>query len=178
MIMAVITATTAAQLFIAQIEAAPPVTWTLAAKQQLAYAVALEYGIPPGAFCAVVQGESDYDENAVSSSKCLGLTQISPRAWSVDMARIFEPLYNLRYGAKIFKLMLSMYEGDVLKAAIAYNIGHGALNKLLASPSWRARVPRATWRYAVRIENEVWQPSEQAAAWIANLEREEVDLAR
>lgn len=73
---------------------------------------------------AIIKVESDFDQNAVSSSGAQGLMQLMPETAS-DMRVInpFDPQQNINGGSKYFKKLLGMYDNNLKLSLAAYNAG-------------------------------------------------------
>ena len=102
----------------------------LAAIAQLAYgpqiiAAAKQNNIDPRLLAGLVQVESAFNPNAVSSAGAAGLTQLMPgTAGDLGVTDRFNPMQNLMGGAKYLRQMLDMF-GNVPAALRAYNQGPG-----------------------------------------------------
>ncbi|RYE95721.1 MAG: lytic transglycosylase domain-containing protein [Oxalobacteraceae bacterium] len=87
-------------------------------------AIACEQGIPTGLFDAVIMRESGYNPIATSSASAYGLAQLMPRtAVSLGVNR-YDPVENLRGGARYLRQQLDRF-GQVHLALAAYNAGPG-----------------------------------------------------
>lgn len=90
---------------------------------------ALEAGISPDLLEALVAIESGFNVRAVSPKGAQGLTQLMPAtARSLGVSDPFDPLQNLRGGARYLAQMLARF-GDVKLALAAYNAGPGAVER-------------------------------------------------
>ncbi len=86
---------------------------------------ALEAGVDPKLFDALVAQESSYDPNARSRAGAMGLTQLMPStAQSLGVTNPFDPEQNLRGGAQYLSQMIGKF-GDARLALAAYNAGAG-----------------------------------------------------
>ena len=128
--------------------------------------VARENGLSPSLIKAVALVESGFDPHAVSSKGAQGLMQLMPgtaRQYGVQDA--FDPLENLRAGARHLRALLDEFDADETLALAAYNAGSGAVRRhggVPAYPETRAyvrkvqerlgRSPRAT---APAVEREI-----------------------
>jgi soluble lytic murein transglycosylase-like protein len=79
---------------------------------------------------AVIQAESAYDANAISSAGAVGLMQLMP-----DTARRYgvfnrnDPVQNIDGGTHYLKDLLTMFNSNLDLAVAAYNAGEGAVMK-------------------------------------------------
>lgn len=84
---------------------------------------ACDTGVSPSLLDAVVAQESGYRTLAVSRAGAKGLTQLMPgTAKQLGVARPFEPLANLRGGARYLRKQLDRF-GRIDLALAAYNAG-------------------------------------------------------
>ena len=85
-------------------------------------------GLAPGIVMAVIQVESAFRPDAVSSAGALGLMQVMP-FWVEALGRseddLFDPLLNLRYGCTILAHYLALEDGDLTRALARYNGSRG-----------------------------------------------------
>jgi len=99
--------------------------------------------LPPELVLAVIQVESAFKADAVSSAGAVGLMQIMPfwvRELGLPADDLKDPNRNLRYGSTILAHYLAMEDGDLTRALARYN---GSLGKTWYSE----RVMRAWQRY-------------------------------
>jgi len=98
-------------------------------------AVACEQGIPTGLFDAMIIRESGYNPIATSTANAYGLAQLMPgTAVGLGVDR-YDPLQNMRGGARYLRQQLDRF-GQVHLALAAYNAGPGRIRNGL--------VPRIT----------------------------------
>jgi len=87
-------------------------------------AVACEQGIPTGLFDAMIIRESGYNPIATSTANAYGLAQLMPgTAVGLGVDR-YDPLQNMRGGARYLRQQLDRF-GQVHLALAAYNAGPG-----------------------------------------------------
>jgi len=98
-------------------------------------AIACEQGIPTGLFDAVIMRESGYNPIATSSASAYGLAQLMPRTAVGLGVNRYDPVENLRGGARYLRQQLDRF-GQVHLALAAYNAGPGRVR--------RGMVPRIT----------------------------------
>jgi len=78
---------------------------------------------------AVIQMESGWRRDAVSSKGAMGLMQLMPRtAAMLGVEDAFDPLQNIEGGVKYLAQLTDKYKGDVEKALAAYNAGPSRVN--------------------------------------------------
>lgn len=96
-------------------------------KQEISRSVtfyAKRYRLHPALLRAVIKVESDFRQDAVSRKEAIGLMQLTPdTAATLRVADIYDPLQNIRGGARQLRHLLNLYEGDVPLALAAYNAG-------------------------------------------------------
>jgi Transglycosylase SLT domain len=87
---------------------------------------------------AIIQTESDFDAQAVSSKGARGLMQLMPdTARRFGVADSFDPRQNIFGGVKYLRLLLDMFQGNVALAAAAYNSGENSVLKYNGVPPYK-----------------------------------------
>lgn len=105
--------------------------------QTMADETADEVGIDKGLFRALINAESAWNPNSLSPKGAKGLTQLMPEtARGLGVLDPFDPLQNLRGGAKYLKGMIDRFGGDVSLALAAYNAGPNAVKKYNGIPPY------------------------------------------
>ena len=98
-------------------------------------------GLSPEIILAVIQVESAFRADAVSSAGAVGLMQIMP-FWIRELGRpadeLKDPWLNLRYGSTILAHYLAVERGDLTRALARYN---GSLGQ-----TWYPERVMAAWR--------------------------------
>jgi soluble lytic murein transglycosylase-like protein len=85
---------------------------------------AKRHRLDPALLHAVIKTESDFRQDAVSRKGAIGLMQLTPdTAATLRVADVYDPLQNVRGGAKQLRHLLNLYEGDLPLALAAYNAG-------------------------------------------------------
>lgn len=101
---------------------------------------AKEYNIDKYMVYAIIKAESNFNENAKSSSDAIGLMQIM-EITAIETARkmdlevteedLFKPDLNINIGLKYFTYLLNNYNNNYPLAIIAYNAGMGNVDAWL-----------------------------------------------
>jgi soluble lytic murein transglycosylase-like protein len=90
--------------------------------------IAAEHSLPPELLDSVIAIESNYNPYAVSPKGALGMMQLLPStARRFGVADVFDPLENIRGGARYLAYLLNLYRGDYPLALAAYNAGEEAV---------------------------------------------------
>jgi len=86
------------------------------------------FGFHPNLIMAVMQVESDYNPQALSTVGAYGLMQVHYAVWKdelrIDKNRIFDIDYNIGLGLKILKQYYDLSNGDIKRALFLYNNGY------------------------------------------------------
>jgi len=103
--------------------------------------VARENDLSPALIKAVALVESGFDTHAVSRAGAQGLMQLMPATASeYGVADAFNPLENLRAGARHLRKLLDRFDGDLTLALAAYNAGAGAVERHRGVPDYAETV--------------------------------------
>ncbi len=96
---------------------------------------AQQNGLEEALIKAVIQAESSYRADAVSSAGAEGLMQLMPgTAASLGVTNSFDPAENISGGSKYLKSLIDRF-GDLRLALAAYNTGPGRISGLnIADP--------------------------------------------
>ena len=96
---------------------------------------ATEYAIDPVLVAAIINTESSFDQNKVSSKQAVGLMQILPST-AVYIADdganldLFDAATNIQIGVKYLAYLINKF-GDIDTALFAYNAGEGNVARWL-----------------------------------------------
>jgi len=100
--------------------------------------VALAERLDPDLGFRLVKLESDFNPRAVSRVGAIGLAQVMPstaRLFERDVTRedLYNPQTNLRIGFLYLRRLISLYDGNVQLALLAYNLGEDAVDQARAA---------------------------------------------
>ena len=154
-------------------------------KQEISRAItfyAKRYRLPPALLHAVIKAESDFRQDAVSRKGAIGLMQLTPdTAATLRVADIYDPLQNIRGGARQLRHLLNLYEGDVPLALAAYNAGvhrvrGGKIPRIRETRSYVRKVMSYYERY--RMPRQCGQPTVRSLSCKSNSALQETKRTR
>jgi hypothetical protein len=114
--------------------------------------VALEERVDAALLHAVIAVESGYDARALSRKGAIGLMQLMPEtARRYAVSDIWDPVQNIRGGARYLRDLLALFEDNLSLALAAYNAGENAViragHRIPPYPETRNYVPRVLEHY-------------------------------
>ena len=122
--------------------------------------VAREQKVDAALLHAVVSVESSYNARAISPKGATGLMQLMPdTAKRYGVSDLFDPLENLRAGARYLRDLLGMFNNNLRLVIAAYNAGEGAVIR-----SGRAIPPYPETRAYVQRVLQLYQPARVRSA--------------
>lgn len=96
----------------------------------IVHKVAPRYGLDPDLVIAVIAVESGFRADAVSPKNARGLMQLIPEtAERFAVADVFDPVQNIRGGARYLSWLLDLFEGDLALALAGYNAGENTVRR-------------------------------------------------
>ncbi|MGC9326516.1 MAG: lytic transglycosylase domain-containing protein, partial [Candidatus Hinthialibacter sp.] len=99
--------------------------------------------LDPLLVCAMIETESSWRKDVVSSKGAQGLMQLMPMtARELDVADPFNPEENIKGGTSYMRFLLQMFD-DLDTALAAYNVGPGRVE--------RSGIPPAGFRYIEKV---------------------------
>ncbi|MFC5467127.1 lytic transglycosylase domain-containing protein [Cohnella suwonensis] len=120
-------------------------------------AAGAKYGVDPALIKGVIQSESSFRSDAVSSAGAKGLMQLmDDTARGLGVSDSFDPAQNIDGGTRFLSYLLRKYEGNVQTALAAYNAGPGRVDRLgIANDadiaSHMDKLPDETQRYIRKV---------------------------
>jgi soluble lytic murein transglycosylase-like protein len=127
---------------LASAASAAPASASATSGAQTSYAsiidgAATTYGIDPAILTALVNQESGFNPNAVSSAGAEGLTQVMPENFAADgITDPFDPTQSIYGGAKQLAGDLAQFGGNYADALAAYNAGSAAVTQYGGVPPY------------------------------------------
>lgn len=95
---------------------------------RIVYKKSNEYGFNPYLVMAIIQVESGFNQNAVSTAGACGLMQVNYAVWkdelNIDYERIFDKEYNIDLGLKILKYYFDKSNGNIFITLSLYCSGY------------------------------------------------------
>ncbi|MCG7375945.1 lytic transglycosylase domain-containing protein [Paenibacillus sp. ACRSA] len=121
-------------------------------------AASAKYGVPESLIKAVIDTESNFNPNVVSSAGAKGLMQLMDgTAAGLGVSNSFDPAQNIDGGTKYLSLQLQRFGGEVKMALAAYNAGPGRVSRLGVSNDTELMnalklLPTETQAYISKVE--------------------------
>ncbi|WP_445323381.1 lytic transglycosylase domain-containing protein [Paenibacillus sp. FSL R7-0128] len=126
--------------------------------EQLIQTASAKYGVPVDLIKAVIDTESSFNPNVVSSAGAKGLMQLMDgTANGLGVSDPFDPAQSIDGGVRYLSYQLKRYDGQEKMALAAYNAGPGRVNKLGVSSDAElmanlSELPKETQAYIAKIE--------------------------
>ena len=128
--------------------------------ERMATETAERHRVDPVLVRAVIEAESNWDPQAVSSKGAQGLMQLVPgTADDLGVRDPFDPGQNLDGGVRYLRTLLEKYDGDLDKALAAYNAGAGAVDRNGGVPNYRE-----TRAYVQKVTDSYFRPGSGRAS--------------
>jgi len=131
----------ARELFASPVQVFPPAPATSCGTlppgqiDELVYDAAESTSVAPELIRSVMRQESGFRPCAVSAKGALGLMQLVPATASeLGVADAFDPQANVLGGARLLKLLLDRYGGDLSLTLSAYNAGTRKVDAAMSVP--------------------------------------------
>lgn len=97
-----------------------------------------KYGVDADLVKAVIQNESAYDAQAISSAGAMGLMQLMPAtAANLGVEDPMDPAQNIEGGVKLLRELLNQFSGNLTNTLAAYNAGPGAVQQYGGVPPYQ-----------------------------------------
>ena len=104
-------------------------------------AEAKRYGVDASLISALIRAESNYEPRAVSRKGARGLMQLMPAtARRLSLSRPFDPVANVRAGARYLRELLDRFNHKPELVLAAYNAGENAVETYGGVPPYRETV--------------------------------------
>ncbi|MBN2241304.1 MAG: lytic transglycosylase domain-containing protein [Acidobacteria bacterium] len=115
------------------------------------------YELDPSLIQSIIETESGFNPNAVSSKGARGLMQLMPEtARRLGVENSFDPEQNIKAGVRHFRSLMDMFDNNLDLSLAAYNAGENLVRRLGRIPGYEETinyVRSVTRRYRERREN-------------------------
>lgn len=118
-----------------------------------------KYGVPESLIKAVIDTESSFNPQVVSSAGAKGLMQLMDgTAQGLGVSDSFDPAQNIDAGTKYLSYQLKRFNGQEKMALAAYNAGPGRVSRLGVSSDAELMnninsLPEETRKYITKVQN-------------------------
>ncbi|MFC3745474.1 lytic transglycosylase domain-containing protein [Paenibacillus sp. GCM10012306] len=126
--------------------------------EELIQTASAKYGVPVDLIKAVIDTESSFNPNVVSSAGAKGLMQLMDgTASGLGVSNPFDPAQSIDGGVRYLSYQLQRFGGEERMALAAYNAGPGRVTKLGVSNDQElmanlSQLPKETQDYIYKIE--------------------------
>lgn len=126
--------------------------------EELIQSASAKYGVPVDLIKAVIDTESSFNPNVVSSAGAKGLMQLMDgTASGLGVSNPFDPAQSIDGGVRYLSYQLNRFDGQEKLALAAYNAGPGRVAKLGVSTDQElleklTQLPKETQSYISKIE--------------------------
>lgn len=126
--------------------------------EELIQTASTKYGVPVDLIKAVIDTESSFNPNVVSSAGAKGLMQLMDgTANGLGVSDPFDPAQSIDGGVRYLSYQLKRFDGQEKMALAAYNAGPGRVNKLGVNSDQElmeklSQLPKETQAYILKIE--------------------------
>lgn len=131
-------------------------TFEVAEMIAMAHDAAVRYRVDHRLVESLVEMESGFDPQAVSSQGAMGLMQLMPEvARAYGVSDPFDAFASLDAGVRLLRDLLLRFDGDLSQTLAAYNAGSGAVERYAGVPPYaetQGYVRRVLYRYRQRVE--------------------------
>jgi soluble lytic murein transglycosylase-like protein len=104
---------------------------------EVIHSASVESGVDESLIRAIIHAESAFNPRAMSLKGAQGLMQLMPgTAGDMGVLDAFDPVQNIRGGARYLGLLMKNFNGDVRLVAAAYNAGPAAVQHYNGVPPY------------------------------------------